>query len=104
MVACRPTTCRRCGEPLAGTDSTPLRHQVWDLPEIRPVVTEYQRHRLVCRCGCSSCGELPAGVPIGQAGPRLIAFAGLLMACFRQSKRRAALFLGTVLNQPASAG
>jgi transposase len=46
---------------------------------------------------------LPAGVPSGQAGPRLIAFAGLLMACFRQSKRRAALFLSTILNQPASA-
>jgi transposase len=104
VVVCRPTACRRCGKPLAGTDSTPLRHQVWDLPEIRPVVTEYQRHRLVCRCGCSTCGALPAGVPAGQAGPRLIAFAGLLMACFRQSKRRAALFLGTVLNQPASAG
>jgi transposase len=46
---------------------------------------------------------LPAGVPSGQAGPRLTAFAGLLMACFRQSKRRAAQFLGTILNQPASA-
>jgi transposase len=46
---------------------------------------------------------LPAGVPTGQAGPRLIAFSGLLMACFRQSKRRAAHFLSTVLNQPASA-
>jgi transposase len=47
---------------------------------------------------------LPLGVPSGQAGPRLIAFAGLLMACFRQSKRRAAQFLGMILNQPASAG
>ena len=52
----------------------------------------------------STCGELPPGVPSGQAGPRLVAFAGLLMACFRQSKRRAAQFLGTILNQPASAG
>ncbi len=33
---------------------------------------------------------------------RLIAFAGLLMACFRQSKRRAAHFLSLILNQPAS--
>jgi len=75
---------------------------VWELPEIRPVVTEYQQHRLVCSCGSSTCGELPAGVPSGQAGPRLVAFSGLLMACFRQSKRRAAQFLGMVLNQPAS--
>ena len=104
VVPCVPTACRRCGRPLAGTDPEPLRHQVWELPEIRPVVTEYQRHRLVCRCGLATCGELPAGVPTGQAGPRLIAFAALLMACFRQSKRRAAAFLGLVLRQPASCG
>jgi transposase len=104
VVPCRPAACRRCGRPLSGTDPDPLRHQVWELPEIKPVVTEYQRHRLTCRCGCSTCGDLPAGVPAGQAGPRLVALAGLLMACFRQSKRRAALFLGTILNQPASPG
>jgi transposase len=104
VVPCLPTACRRCGEPLAGIDPEPLRHQVWDLPVIPPLVTEYQRHRLVCRCGCSTCGDLPTGVPAGQAGPRLIAFSGLLMACFRQSKRRAALFLSTILNQPASPG
>lgn len=104
VVPCVPTDCRRCGAALAGTDPQPLRHQVWELPQIQPVVTEYQRHRLVCRCGCSTCADLPVGVPTGQAGPRLIAFSGLLMACFRQSKRRAALFLSMVLNQPASAG
>jgi transposase len=104
VVPCVPTACRRCGRPLAGTDPEPLRHQVWELPEVRPVVTEYQRHRLVCRCGCATCGDLPAGVPTGQAGPRLIAFSALLMACFRQSKRRAAAFLGLILQQPASCG
>jgi transposase len=104
VVPCLPTVCRRCGGALAGADPEPLRHQVWELPDIRPVVTEYQRHRLVCACGCSTCGPLPDGVPTGQAGPRLIAFVGLLMACFRQSKRRAAQFLGMILDQPASAG
>ena len=104
VVPCVPTACRRCGKELTGTDAEPLRHQVWELPEIKPIVTEYQQHRLVCSCGCSTCGELPKGVPSGQAGPRLIAFAGLLMACFRQSKRRAAQFMSMILNQPASAG
>lgn len=103
VVPCLPTNCRRCGRTLRGTDDQPLRHQVWELPDIQPLVTEYQQHRLICTCGCSTCGELPAGVPSGQAGPRLTAFAGLLMACFRQSKRRAAQFLSTILNQPASA-
>jgi transposase len=104
VVPCVPTECRRCGKPLTGNDPEPLRHQVWELPEIQPLVTEYQQHRLVCSCGCSTCGELPPGVPRGQAGPRLVAFAALLMACFRQSKRRAAQFLSMILNQPASPG
>jgi transposase len=97
----KPSECRRCGGKLSGIDSEPLRHQVWELPEIKPHVTEYQQHRLLCPCcGESTCAELPAGVPAGQAGPRLVAFVALLMAYFRQSKRRTALFLETILQQP----
>ncbi len=97
----KPTECRRCGERLSGSDPEPLRHQVWELPEIEPLVTEYQRHRLVCpSCGATTCAELPDGVPRGQSGPRLMAFTTLLMAYFRQSKRRTAEFLATLLNQP----
>lgn len=103
VVPCVPSACRRCGRALRGRDPAPLRHQVWELPDFRPLVTEYQRHRLLCACGSSTCGDLPLGVPTGQAGPRLIAFSGLLMACFRQSKRRAAQFLSMILNQPAGA-
>jgi transposase len=101
MIPLKPSACRRCGNPLGGEDATPLRHQVWELPEIKPQVLEYQRHRLRCACcGATTCADLPAGVPTGQSGPRLVAFAGLLMAFFRQSKRRVALFLETLLNQP----
>ena len=97
----KPTECRRCGERLSGKDPEPLRHQVWELPEIKPIVTEYQRHRLVCPCcGETTCAELPAGVPQGQSGPRLMAFTALLMAYYRQSKRRTAEFLTTLLGQP----
>lgn len=97
----KPTECRRCGERLSGCDPDPLRHQVWELPEIKPIVTEYQRHRLACPCcGETTCAELPAGVPQGQSGPRLMAFTALLMAYYRQSKRRTAEFLTTLLGQP----
>lgn len=105
VVSLLPENCRRCGESLAGADSEPLRHQVWEIPEIKPLVTEYQLHRLTCpACSASTCGQLPPGVPQGQAGPRLIALTALLMGCFKQSKRRVALFLEQVLNQPCSPG
>jgi transposase len=100
----KPTECRRCGQELSGNDPEPLRHQVWELPPIKPHVTEYQRHRLECPvCGETTCAPLPAGVPPGQSGPRLMAFVALLMAYYRQSKRRTAEFLSTVLGQPCSA-
>jgi transposase len=99
----KPEACRRCGEALVGTDPEPLRHQVWDIPEIKPLVTEYQLHRLICPgCQESTCARLPAGVPASQGGPRLVALVALLMGCFRQSKRRVALFLDSVLHQPCS--
>jgi transposase len=100
----KPTECRRCGVQLSGSDPEPLRHQVWELPEIKPLVTEYQRHRLTCPCcGETTCAELPVGVPQGQSGPRLMAFTALLMAFYRQSKRRTAEFLSTLLGQPCCA-
>jgi len=102
VVPLRPSECRRCDKPLAGTDPQPIRHQVWELPEIQPVVTEYQLHRLDCTCGTSTCASLPDGVPSGQSGPRLLAFTGLLMGHFRQSKRRAAMFLQDFLKMPCS--
>ena len=105
VVTLLPSVCRRCGDRLRGQDAEPLRHQVWELPEIRPLVTEYQLHRLSCpACGITTCAELPPGVPTGQAGPQLIALVALLMGCFRQSKRRVALFLEQVLGQPCSPG
>ena len=104
VIPLHPEHCRRCGAGLTGTDAEPLRHQVWELPVIEPVITEYQRHRLTCPgCGTTTCAALPAGVPTGQFGARLLAFTALLMGHFRQSKRRAAFFLSDLLNMPCCA-
>src|SRR4051812_14229424 len=86
-IPCKPTACRRCGRPLTGTDSAPLRHQVAELPVVRPDVVEYQLHRLVCPCcHTSTCGTLPAGVR-GQFGPRLEATLALLAGRHRLGLR-----------------
>ena len=101
---CVPDGCRRCGGEVQTGSTEPIRHQVWELPPIKPIVNEYRLHRGHCeKCGITTCGVLPEGVPSGQCGPRLAAFTGLLMGHFRQSKRRTSMFLEDLLNIPCSA-
>ena len=78
VVVCKPQHCRRCGEPLQGSDPQPWRHQVIEVPPPAPHVTEYQLHRLACaRCRLTTGGTLPAGVPATSYGPRLASLVGL---------------------------
>ena len=103
VIAVQPKSCRKCSAKLNGKDYTPIRHQVFELPEIKANVIEYQLERLTCNnCGAKTCAQLPAGVPQGQCGPRLAAMMGLLMDHFRQSKRRTASFLSDLLKIPCS--
>jgi transposase len=105
VLALKPEAGRRCGELLSGSDAAPLRHPVGELPEIRPLVTADQRHRLPCAgCGTATGAVPPTGVPESQAGPQLVAFTAWRRGCFRPSKRRVAWFLETVLHPPGSPG
>ena len=66
VLPVKPMCCRRCQHPLQGEDPQPQRHQVTEIPPVKPVVTEYQLHRLVCpACGEATRAEVPAGVPTG---------------------------------------
>jgi transposase len=88
VVPVKPERCQRCRHPLQGEDRQPQRHQVTDIPPIRPVVTEYQLHRLVCPvCGEATRAELPAGVPAGGFGPRVQAITALCTGAYHLSKR-----------------
>ena len=105
VVTLRPKSCRGCGGKLSGDDPQPLRHQVWELPQPAPIITEYQQHRLTCAgCGTSTCAELPAGVPEHTSGPRRLAITAILRGLFRQSQRRTALALHDVFGVPCCAG
>jgi transposase len=101
----KPSQCRRCQCSLAGADPTPLRHQILELPPIRPLVTEYRLHRLCCpACGTSTCADLPDGVPTGTTGPRLQATLGVLTGAYRLSKRQAEQLCADLLHVPICAG
>jgi transposase len=74
-----------------GTDPTPLRHQVAELPIVRPDIVEYQLHHLTCpRCHTMTCGRLPPEVK-GQFGPRLEATLAMLAGRYRRGRRGASL-------------
>jgi transposase len=88
VVPVKPERCRHCQYTLQGEDLQPQRHQVTELPPIKPVVTEYQLHRLVCpACGAATRAELPAGVPTGGFGPRVQATTALCTGAYHLSKR-----------------
>jgi transposase len=86
-IPVKPERCSRCQHPLRGEDSQPQRHQVTELPPVQPVVTEYQRHRLLCpACGEATRAELPAGVPAGGFGPRVQAITARCTGAYHLSK------------------
>jgi transposase len=109
VLPVRPERCPRCQHPLPGADPQPQRHQVTEIPPVKPVVTEYQLHRLVCpACGEAVRAEVPVGVPAGGFGPRVQAITALCTGAYHLSKRTTqnvmedlfgvAMGLGTVAN------
>jgi transposase len=88
IIDCKPPQCRWCHLPLQGNDPEPIRHQVAELPPVRPTVDEYRLHRLTCpHCRTSTCATLPVGVPQGAFGPRLRAILSVLAGGYRRGKR-----------------
>jgi transposase len=105
VVVLKPEQCTHCQAPLSGDDPKPWRHQVIELPPIKPVVTEYQWHQLVC----AACGEVtrapwPAGVPSGTYGPRVQATVALCTGSYRLSKRTTHQVMDEVFGVPMSVG
>jgi len=102
VLELRPDACRHCHTPLAGDDPAPLKHQVIELPPVRPHVTEYRRHRLNCpRCGRATCPDVPAAARSGY-GPRVQAACALLAGAFRLGKRPVAAACRDLFGVPIS--
>jgi transposase len=101
-----PSECGQCGESLPPNgDEKPVRKQVWELPPIKPDVTEYQFHGVVCPC----CGERTVAVagqdvPDGDFGPRAEATIAYLGAAFRLSVRERKRILEELWGLPISTG
>jgi transposase len=105
LIPLKPLRCPRCQHPLQGHDPQPQRHQVTEIPSVRPVVTEYQLHHLYCpACGALTRAEWPAGVPTGGFGPRVQAVAALCTGAYHLSKRTTQRVMADLLRLPLSVG
>ena len=102
---CKPPRCGSCGEALCGDDPDPWRHQVTEIPPVRPLVVEYQLHQLTClACGEPTRADLPECVPSGAFGPRLQATVAVLSGAYRVSRRNVQQLLSDFFGVTISLG
>lgn len=100
-----PLQCEGCGQRVEVDADKAIRHQVFELPRIEPVVTEYVRVRgICCGCGRKHHGALPAGVPSGQLGPRALALVGTLAGQFHLTQRKVQAVLSHIMGIRFSLG
>lgn len=109
IIGCLPARCAGCGAALSATaaasDPADERRQVWEVPPVAVMVTEY---RLAAR-RCGGCGQvtrapLPSGVGADGCGPRLTAVSATLSGRYRLSKRETAACLDDVFGVDVAVG
>jgi transposase len=103
----RAEECEHCRASLADgkPTGTCLSHFVYELPEIRPFVTDHQCLDVEClKCGRVTPARLPSGVPTGDYAPSVQAMTALLRGELRQSVRQTSAVMTNVMNVPMSTG
>ena len=93
VIPMLPDSCKDCHrdftekEKKAALQHDIHRHQVVELPEIKPEITEYQFSTIICRCGASNRIPVPSEIRSGS-GPRLVALIAHLTVFCRMPRRR----------------
>lgn len=102
----RPAACGGCGDDLAGAASRGYRaRQVFDLPEIRALVTEHRMHQVVCGCGHRTAAQAPGHVPAAAVyGPGVRAAIAYLSAYQHLPAKRLAEAMESLFGLPISTG
>jgi transposase len=99
------TQCENCWASLPQTpDPSAARYQTTELPPIKPHITEYVQHGVVCPC----CKHRTWGpydkIPVSPFGPRLSSIVALLTGVYHLSRRAAADVLRDVVGVQISLG
>ena len=101
VVSIYPENCEVCGKDLTETEKRKdpelapgHRHQQWEIPPIKPIVTEFQCHLAECNhCKAVSRATFPESVTRSTFGPNLMALVVLLTGAYHMSKRCVASLL-----------
>ena len=88
VVPCCPDSACACGGKVILNSKNYRRHQQYEFPIIRPIVTEYQIYSGSCnQCHQKQEGALPTGVNFSMLGPRATAMTANLSGTYRISKQ-----------------
>ncbi|NOR81304.1 MAG: IS66 family transposase [Methyloprofundus sp.] len=104
-VVCLPKSTCECGGQIKANIKKIKRHQQYELPKIKPVVTEYQQVYGTCNaCEITHCAELPHGVSHSLLAPRATATVAVFTGDYRLGKRPTQRVFSDIFNLPVSLG
>lgn len=101
-----PEQCESCWQSLpTKPDVDPQRHQVTEVPPIKPETTEYRRHAVACPCcGYVTRAALSIEIAGSPFGPRLSSIIAMLTGAYHLSRRQAKKMLSDLLGVEISIG
>jgi transposase len=86
-----PPACDNCAAALdpqsCQETSPPVRHQRFELPKIKPIMTEHRCHELGCNCGHKTRAELPHEIAQSLFEPRVHAAVAYLSSVHKIGRR-----------------
>ena len=104
-IPLKPQVCTCGSTNIEETDQEPIRHQVVDIPPIKPQVTEYVQYFFRCKdCGEFIYKPLPDDVKRKYFGPGVLAIVAVLTGMLNISKRKALAMINQVFSIPMSLG
>lgn len=101
-----PSSCTNCGADLSDAELVDIEYrQVFDVPRIRPHVTEHRLERRRCRCGCEVKANPPAeAIAPACYGPGVRALACYLAVYQHVPYERMAELFADILGMEISTG
>lgn len=106
ILPCYPEKkCPSCGNEILPDLSSFQRKQQYEIPVVKPIITEYRIFSGTCRsCSQVLSGNLPPENPQGSLGPRALTFIAEMIGRYHLSRRELKGLLETHYSIPVSLG